>query len=94
MVKNPEVHRTHCCSRHGCKYGDGMCPVAHKQIQQAYPCEFCYDESQDPVRSALQDFVDSFEMDFVLDDKIVDDPDGRWGQLGRLYQRAKDALDD
>jgi len=37
------VHRTHCCERHGCKYGDDDCPVELKQITQDYPCEWCVD---------------------------------------------------
>lgn len=35
------VHQTHCCSIHGCKYGDDDCPVYLKEIKQAYPCESC-----------------------------------------------------
>jgi hypothetical protein len=35
------VHATHCCTEHGCKYGDAGCPVADGTVQQDYPCEFC-----------------------------------------------------
>jgi len=35
------VHITHCCSSHGCKYGDADCPVATKLVAQKYPCEDC-----------------------------------------------------
>jgi hypothetical protein len=35
------VHRTHCCSKHGCKYGDADCPVAIELIKQDYDCESC-----------------------------------------------------
>lgn len=44
---NIEVHRTHCCVIHGCKYGwqvglEGwVCPVASGEIVQEYPCEQC-----------------------------------------------------
>ena len=37
------VHEHHCCSKHGCKYGDEDCPVAIKLTEQKYPCEFCND---------------------------------------------------
>lgn len=35
------VHRTHCCARHGCKYGDADCPVERGRIVQDYLCESC-----------------------------------------------------
>lgn len=38
------VHETHCCLKHGCKYGDEDCPVALDLIKQQYPCEWCDDE--------------------------------------------------
>ena len=37
------VHVTHCCKRHGCKYGDKDCPVANGRLEQQYPCESCDD---------------------------------------------------
>jgi hypothetical protein len=38
------VHRTHCCSEHGCKYGNDDCPVVSGDVKQDYPCETCSDE--------------------------------------------------
>lgn len=38
------VHETHCCSDHGCKYGDIDCPVEMGLINQRYLCESCNDE--------------------------------------------------
>lgn len=35
------VHRTHCCFKHGCKYGDDDCPVEIGLIAQDYLCESC-----------------------------------------------------
>ncbi len=35
------VHSTHCCDKHGCKYGDDDCPVTLGKEQQEYPCETC-----------------------------------------------------
>ena len=37
------VHNTHCCSKHGCKYGDEDCPVSIGISKQKYPCEYCED---------------------------------------------------
>lgn len=44
------VHITHCCRRHGCKYGDRRCPVAAGTRRQSDPCEEC---GSDPVPFAL-----------------------------------------
>lgn len=43
----PEVHAGHCCTKHGCKYGDLWCPVANEQIK-AEPGErlCCVEERQ------------------------------------------------
>jgi hypothetical protein len=38
------THVSHCCERHGCKYGEGeYCAVESKTHKQDYPCEFCVD---------------------------------------------------
>lgn len=41
---NVGVHATHCCRRHGCKYGDPDCPVVFNRVKQEYPCEDCGDD--------------------------------------------------
>lgn len=35
------VHASHCCARHGCKYGDQDCPVAAGRVAQDHACEVC-----------------------------------------------------
>jgi hypothetical protein len=35
------THVTHCCDKHGCKYGDADCPVVRQTHKQQYPCETC-----------------------------------------------------
>ena len=35
-------HVSHCCDRHGCKYGDDDCPVANGRLKQEGPCYYCY----------------------------------------------------
>lgn len=35
------VHRTHCCTKHGCKYRKDDCPVVKGRIDQQGPCEQC-----------------------------------------------------
>lgn len=49
-VDKTGVHASHCCLRHGCKYGamtKDPCPVVSGQIKQAYRCEYCDDQWQD-----------------------------------------------
>lgn len=41
-----DVHIYHCCSTHGCKYGDIDCPVKLELVEQKYPCEFCMDNDE------------------------------------------------
>ncbi len=43
------VHETHCCSKHGCKYGDSKCPVVTGKIKQKYPCEWCEEDEFDEL---------------------------------------------
>lgn len=40
------THATHCCKRHGCKYGDEDCPVVLGTAQQEYACEDDRSESR------------------------------------------------
>lgn len=47
-----DVHTEHCCSDHGCKYGDGDCTVTTGVAPQSYPCEFC-DWEREEVASWL-----------------------------------------
>lgn len=46
--ENWGVHETHCCKRHGCKYGEhDKCPVTLGLIKQAYGCETGSDFNED-----------------------------------------------
>lgn len=36
-----DVHTRHCCSIHGCKYGDDDCTVFHMGALQEHECEVC-----------------------------------------------------
>jgi hypothetical protein len=44
---NIEVHQSHCCDTHGCKYGDDDCPVTNGQVTQDHPCEWCCEDWDD-----------------------------------------------
>lgn len=91
-----DVHTEHCCYRHGCKYGDASCSVETGDKEQSHPCEQCCEEAADPVRSALQAFVDDFEVDDMWRDEEPEEPDPNWcwNRLSVLHKRAKKALED
>jgi len=36
------VHDSHCCPKHGCKYGDSDCPVELGK-ELGFKCEYCYE---------------------------------------------------
>jgi hypothetical protein len=36
-----ETHSTHCCIKHGCKYGDENCPVIIGKVPQRFICGQC-----------------------------------------------------
>ncbi len=43
------VHETHCCPKHGCKYGDPNCPVVLRETEKHNKhCELCEQEYEDP----------------------------------------------
>jgi hypothetical protein len=43
----PDSHTEHCCSVHGCKYGDPTCTVIMGIKEQKHPCEDCEEEAED-----------------------------------------------
>lgn len=48
MIDNYEVHVSHCCKWHGCKYGpNDKCPVVLGEVEQLYLCEDCEDDLTD-----------------------------------------------
>lgn len=46
-IGNPGTHRSHCCKRHGCKYGSPGCPVLSGELVQDHPCEVCEFDTED-----------------------------------------------
>lgn len=41
-----DVHTSHCCNLHGCKYRDDSCPVAEGKVGQEYPCPYCVTQEE------------------------------------------------
>lgn len=63
------VHTSHCCVKHGCKYGEPDCPVVNKTIKQEYICEYCEDEGIISL-DELYNSIDIMETTNKLFDKI------------------------
>jgi len=64
------VHETHCCKRHGCKYGEhSNCPVTLGLIKQAYGCETGSDFQEDCFAEEM-----TAESVFELYEKETDFP--------------------
>lgn len=51
---NLGVHASHCCVRHGCKYGDLDCPIVGGAVSQEYPCEYCTMDEEEHEDHLLQ----------------------------------------
>jgi hypothetical protein len=66
------VHRTHCCLKHGCKYGKKDCPVVWKSVKQEYRCEYCDGEWRENGRPHCSI-------------KSCDSP-GYWNWIGSILQ--------
>lgn len=56
------VHLSHCCTKHGCKYGEhDQCPVALGLLKPDVPtCETCWEERVQEEDN--QRLIDSFEV--------------------------------
>ena len=49
------VHQSHCCKKHGCKYGEENCPVANGSVKQDTPCERCGTDDEDIDAATISD---------------------------------------
>lgn len=56
------VHTSHCCIRHGCKYGDEECPVVLGTHEQRYDCEDCYRDHEEHDNHIDKKRLDFFEQ--------------------------------
>lgn len=47
-----DAHTEHCCTQHGCKYGNDDCTVTSGVARQSYPCEYCQMAEDPPGMSS------------------------------------------
>jgi len=48
MISPANMHTSHCCVQHGCKYGDNNCPVTKLQAKQNHECSQCCRQKEQP----------------------------------------------
>lgn len=59
---------SHCCVKHGCKYGHDDCPVVLGEEEQEHPCEDCDVDRMEAGAKAGQIVMDRVELLRVLND--------------------------
>jgi hypothetical protein len=90
------VHRTHCCSRHGCKYGEDNCPVVTGEVIQEYPCEYC---EEDPAPIYQVHYIQTY-LYYDNDNYLCSSDDGSLEEylcadsIEELYEKMAKCLVD
>ena len=64
--------QSHCCFRHGCKYGHDRCPVTTKEVAQDYPCEECNDEYSDV--EVFKKMLEHAKIDYEIETMTTNNP--------------------
>lgn len=67
MPENRKSCQSHCCERHGCKYGYDDCPVENKEVEQDYPCEYC--PSLEDIQAYLKHYQEELDWWGELTDR-------------------------
>lgn len=71
IPSNIGVHMSHCCKKHGCKYGDDACPVVlgtHEQLYKQQCCDFEHDMLIDAYSSILKDMESNGIRDLNIEE--------------------------
>lgn len=87
------VHETHCCSKHGCKYGqDNDCPVALGLIKQKYDCQNGYDMDEDCFSEDIdiQTVNDNYKS--ILEQIEVLTKNSSSGEIFKIHELVKGVL--
>jgi len=81
------VHKTHCCVKHGCKYGYEDCPVVSEEIKQDYFCESCSYDGFKSIEELLNDIkITENDILLVLNDIVENDVYLNKGMSGNEQQ--------
>jgi hypothetical protein len=87
------VHETHCCEKHGCKYGDDKdCPVVLGLIKQAYGCQTGYDMEDDCFSEDIDFQMIYDEYKLVLEQIESLTKNSSNGEIYKIHEIVKKAL--
>lgn len=93
--KRTGVHITHCCTRHGCKYGDSDCPVHNRRAAQAYLCALCDEDNPRTVltmEAAAAIRTEDSEQALILTLAPDQEDEGEWAELRSWYANGSHAM--
>lgn len=73
-----KFHREHCCSEHGCNFGDNDCPVV-SGLTTHFFCEECENEnyyfrakSVNEVRSVIKEAIEKYNIKIDMNDSNIE----------------------
>lgn len=66
-----EVHNTHCCPTHGCKYMDDICPVEFG-LAPGIQCELCYEDENETATIEIDDVIITYNCSEATKQAVFD----------------------
>lgn len=92
------VHETHCCKKHGCKYGKHEdCPVVLDLVKQAYSCQTGFDMEEDCFEEDCFEEDIDFQMKYdeyraVLEEIESITRNSSNGEIFKIHEIVKQSL--
>ena len=87
------VHQTHCCEKHGCKYGDDSnCPVVLGLIKQDYECQTGFDMDEDCFEENIDFQMKHDEYKTALETIEVLTRNSSNGEIFKIHEIIKKVL--
>jgi hypothetical protein len=88
------VHETHCCKKHGCKYGQSEdCPVCLGLIKQKYGCEVGDDFDEDCFEETIDFQMKYDEYKSALESIELLTKGSSNGEIFRIHEIVKKVLE-
>lgn len=63
------THVTHCCGKHGCKYGDSDCAVKTGEYTQMYACSYC--QSVETIQGKITALTKELQWTLLLAERGI-----------------------
>lgn len=85
-----DVHTTHCCILHGCKYDDEDCTVTSGVALQEYLCEYCHEEGITSLGQLSRINQNSRVLDEALNiiEALISEEDCRFDHKGDCQEHG------